>query len=354
MGLLLLLVLCTLAVSCTTTSVPLKVPSHLPFLLRGCNDADMLAMAASVLQDINNDLKEGYVLSLNRVSAVQEHRQDGLGSLFYFTLDVLHTTCHVLSKKPWRDCEERPLHEQVYGKCKALYYVNRPLRILYLPAYNCTLRPVSRRKIQRMCPDCPSPTDLSDPKVLETATETLAKFNEDSKSGQYSLVKVTRASSQWVFGPSYFVEYLIKESPSIKTEASSSGYQPTDSGPVGICRGSLSRSFEEKKFVDINCDFFQSQKNESTHSPSKDVLSGSVQYLPDLDDEESQKTDPAEAFPVHLDLTTNPQGEPLNVSFLFHGPMIKKLFVLPFPKEEQRSAECPGKASRSNPILLPP
>lgn len=75
MGLLRLLVLCTLAVSCTTTSVPLKVPSHLPFLLRGCNDADVLAMASSVLQDINNDLKEGYVLSLNRVSAVQEHRQ---------------------------------------------------------------------------------------------------------------------------------------------------------------------------------------------------------------------------------------------------------------------------------------
>ncbi|XP_059543289.1 fetuin-B-like [Myotis daubentonii] len=353
MGLLLLLVLCTLAVSCTTTSVPLKVPSHLPFLLRGCNDADVLAMAASVLQDINNDLKEGYVLSLNRVSAVQEHRQEGLGSLFYFTLDVLHTTCHVLSKKPWRDCEERLLHQQVYGKCKALYYVNRPLRILYLPAYNCTLRPVSRRKVWRMCPDCPSPNSLSDPNVLETATETLAKFNEDSKSGQYSLVKVTWASSQWMFGPFYFVEYLIKESPYIKTEANSSGYQPTDSGPVGICRGSLIRRLHEK-LVKINCDFFQSQKNESTHSPSKDVLSGSVQYLPELDDEESQETDPAEAFPVHLDLTTNPQGEPLNVSFLFHGPMIKKLFVLPFPKEEQRSAECPGKASRSDPILLPP
>uniref|UniRef100_G1Q258 Uncharacterized protein n=1 Tax=Myotis lucifugus TaxID=59463 RepID=G1Q258_MYOLU len=143
--------------------------------------------------------------------------------------------------------------------------------------------------------------------------------------------------------------------------------------PVGICRGSVSQSFEEKKFVDINCDFFQSQlsplkgenllftrkflfyqKNKSTHSPSKDVLSGSVQYLPELDDEESQETDPAEAFPVHLDLTTNPQGEPLNVSFLFYGPMIKKLFVLPFPKEEQRFAECPGNASMSNPIVLPP
>lgn len=75
MGLLLLLMFCILAVDCTTTSAPQKVPSHLSFFLRGCNDADMLAMAAFVLQDINNDLKEGYTMSLNRVSAVQEHRQ---------------------------------------------------------------------------------------------------------------------------------------------------------------------------------------------------------------------------------------------------------------------------------------
>ena len=75
MDLLLLLVLSILALCCTTTSVPQEVPRHSPFFLRGCNDADMLAMAAFVLQDINNDLKEGYVLSLNRVSAVQEHKQ---------------------------------------------------------------------------------------------------------------------------------------------------------------------------------------------------------------------------------------------------------------------------------------
>lgn len=55
---------------------------------------------------------------------------------------------------------------------------------------------VSRRKIQNMCPDCPIPANLSDPKVLETAIETLERYNRDSESGQYSLVKVTQASSQ--------------------------------------------------------------------------------------------------------------------------------------------------------------
>lgn len=59
---------------------------------------------------------------------------------------------------------------------------------------------VSRRKIHRMCPDCPSsrssPIDLSDPSVLEAATESLAKYNKESPLKLYSLVKVTRASSQ--------------------------------------------------------------------------------------------------------------------------------------------------------------
>lgn len=39
--------------------------------------------------------------------------QDGLGSLFYLTLDVLETDCHVLSKKALRDCRVKILHESV-------------------------------------------------------------------------------------------------------------------------------------------------------------------------------------------------------------------------------------------------
>lgn len=55
---------------------------------------------------------------------------------------------------------------------------------------------VSRRKVHRMCPDCPSPDDLSDPRVLEAATESLAKYNNENTLKQYALFKVTKASSQ--------------------------------------------------------------------------------------------------------------------------------------------------------------
>lgn len=93
-----------------------------------------------------------------------------------------------------------------------------------------------------------------------------------------------------------------------------------------------------------------------TNSSAKAVPKGTVQYLPDLDNKPkvSQGTDPVEAFPVQLDLTTDPQGEPLDVSFLFLEPMEEKLVVLPFPSKEQHPAECPGPAQKDNPLILPP
>ncbi|XP_021548075.1 fetuin-B isoform X3 [Neomonachus schauinslandi] len=318
MGLLLPLVLCTLAACCRARSPPMPPPPLL-VLPRGCNDSDVLTFAGFALQDINRDRKDGYILGLNRVSDVHEHRQA-----------------------------------------------------------------ISQRKIYRICPDCPRAIDLSDPKVLEVALESLAKYNSESTSKQYSLVQVTQASSQWMAGFSYFVEYLIRESPCTKSQASSCALQLHDSEPVGLCKGSVTSGVMEK-FVSVTCDFFEQQVpapggedpavnqgpahlpgleesqqkivSPTPNLPPKAVPKGSVQYLPDLDDEkpeDAEENSPVEAFPVKLDLTTNPWGESLDVSFLFLGPVEEKLVVLPFPKKAQHSAECPGPAQQDNTLILPP
>ncbi|XP_027268791.2 fetuin-B [Cricetulus griseus] len=393
MALLRLLVFCTLAACCVARSPPAPpLPPLPPALLLdplSCNDSQVLAVAGFALQNINRDQKDGYMLSLSRVHDAWEHYQEDMGSLFYLTLDVLETGCHVLSKKAQKDCGPRTLHESVYGQCKAMFHINRPRRVLYLLAYNCTLRPVSQRKIQSMCPDCPFPVDLSAPSVLEAATESLAKFNRENPSKQYSLVKVTRATTQWVVGPAYSVDFLIKESPCTESQASCS-LQSSDSAPVGFCHGSMVQGSVQvpalirKKSVSVTCEFFESQaqvpgddntaatqeskklptadeapqKNTApTNSPSKTAPRGSVQHLPDLDvekPEDSKEKSPVEAFPVQLDLTTNPQGDTLDVSFLYLGPEEKKLVVLPFPGTERRSTECPGPAEGTNPLILPP
>ncbi|XP_058411563.1 fetuin-B isoform X3 [Diceros bicornis minor] len=319
MGLLLPLALCALAACYRAASLPRQAHNPSPLLSRGCNDSDVLKFSDFALQDINKDRRKGFVLSLNRVNDVYQHKQA-----------------------------------------------------------------ISRRAISNMCPDCPGPVDLSYSSVLEAALESLAQYNNKSTSKQYSLVRVIKASSQWVFGPAYFVQYLITESPCTKSQAESAAskcpLQLPDSDPVGHCEGSLSRNI--KKFVSVSCKIFEPQdptprgensaadqrsvnlpeviepqkKNTApTNSPSKAVSKGSVQYLPELVDEkpkESQEAGPA--FPVQLDLTTNPQGETLDLSFLIAWPVEKKLVVLPFPKKEQRSAECPGPAQVDNPLVLPP
>lgn len=93
------------------------------------------------------------------------------------------------------------------------------------------------------------------------------------------------------------------------------------------------------------------QKNTApTSSPSITAPRGSIQHLPEQEEpEDSKGKSPEEPFPVQLDLTTNPQGDTLDVSFLYLEPEEKKLVVLPFPGKEQRSPECPGPEKQRTP-----
>ncbi|XP_072474818.1 fetuin-B [Notamacropus eugenii] len=368
----LLLGLLALVPSCWSTSIP--VP---PLLLSpSCNDSQVLSMADLALQGINEDRKEGYMFSLNRVADVREHHQTGSASMYYLTLDVLETNCHVLSKKRWKDCGTRTLHTTVYGQCKAIFYVNLPKRILHLPAYNCTVRPVSRWKIVRMCPDCPIPINVSRPGVSEAVSESLEKINKEVAVGKkFYLFQVTQASSQWVYGPSYFVEYLITEAPCIipLTDSKKCLEPPADSKPVGICKGSLSK-IHEIQHVSGTCEFFQTQPTSapgshpsehqvpqqqafpSTAAPLEERPKGSVQFLPELVDEKNegdQEKEPFIDFPVHMDLTTAPLGEVLHLPSSFMLQKEEMPVVIPFP-ERSRSDKCPGPAENSNSLILPP
>ncbi|XP_074154114.1 fetuin-B [Sminthopsis crassicaudata] len=356
-----------------STIPPAQVSQTLPLLLEpSCNDSRVLSMAGFALEKINEDRKEGYIFRLNRVADVREHHQAGSGSVYYLTLDVLDTTCHVLSKKNSKDCETGQLFETVYGQCKAIFYVNLPRRILDLPAYNCTVRPVSRREIATLCPDCPAllPNNSSDPRIFEAVSESLEKINKEIAVGKkFHLFKVTKVLFQWVVGPSYSVEFLVTEAPCTKSLPEKCLQPPADAQPVGICKGSLTRD-HVKKYVSGTCEFFASQPTSAleSHSPEHQVPQqlastaapplegpkGSVQYLPDPSVgkiEDGQEKKPPLTFPAHVSLTTEPLGEELHLASHFLPE--KKPIVLPFP-EGSRSNECPGPAEHPSPLILPP
>ncbi|XP_044523615.1 fetuin-B [Gracilinanus agilis] len=371
MALLLFLSLLGLFHSCWSGVLPAQVP-QVPSLFTShpCNNSLGLTMADITLQDINNERKEGYIFRLNRVVDVQENSQGGPDSVFYLTFDVLETSCHVLSRKNWKNCEARPLHESVYGRCKALFFESLTRRILYVSAYNCTTRPVSQRDIHMMCPDCPSPVpaNYSDPWVFQAVSESLAKYNKEAAEGKkLCFYQITRASTQWVVGPAYFVEYLVTEGP---CKEGQSGLQQhlkplVDAKPVGLCKGSLTDSRARlEKSVSVSCEFFETQPTVApesqptephdgqqpvcpTRAPQQEGPKGTVQFLNDPDDEGHQE----KLFPVQMDSAS---GKPIYLPPILQSFVLADLpIVLPFP-EQSRSSECPGPAENPNHLVLPP
>uniref|UniRef100_A0A8C6XNZ8 Cystatin domain-containing protein n=1 Tax=Naja naja TaxID=35670 RepID=A0A8C6XNZ8_NAJNA len=91
----------------TVASIPLT-----PFLHPSCNSSEVKTAAEVALNKHNKYRTEGYVLGLQRIFDAYEVPEDG-DSVFFLTLDVLETKCHVLSKKPWKECEFRHSYETV-------------------------------------------------------------------------------------------------------------------------------------------------------------------------------------------------------------------------------------------------
>uniref|UniRef100_A0A8C8REX1 Fetuin B n=1 Tax=Pelusios castaneus TaxID=367368 RepID=A0A8C8REX1_9SAUR len=251
--------LCSWALSPPVVEPP---PSFLP---RACNDSDVEAAADLALRQINTNQKEGYVLGLYRIFSVQEQPQKITGSIFYLILDVVETECHVFSRKMWKDCNKRPEHETVFGQCKASLYINKPRRIVHLRNYECTLQPVPSSSFLRLCPDCPIRGCPTEPKYLEAAVVSLAKFNKESEQTHYfSVLNVTKASMQWVVGPSHFVEFTVQETSCSKNESIADVSKCKPLSPelahIGVCKGSVVKSqIDHQQFVSISCQIYDPQ-----------------------------------------------------------------------------------------------
>nr|XP_006138536.1 fetuin-B isoform X1 [Pelodiscus sinensis]XP_006138537.1 fetuin-B isoform X2 [Pelodiscus sinensis] len=276
--------LCSRAVS-----PPAEKPPPLLHSL-ACNDSAVEAAADLALSQINANQREGYVLSLYRIFSVQEHPQEITGSVFYLTLDVVETECHVLSRKLWKDCKNRADHETVFGQCKAILYINKPRRIVHLYSYECTLQPVPSSSIVRLCPDCPTPGCPTEPKYLEAAVVSLDKFNKESKEAHlFSVLNVTKASMQWVIGPAHFVEFIIQETSCSKNEsiAEVSNCKPLspELAHTGLCKGSVVKSqVDHHQFVSIACEIYDPQA-----PGEQEKHTGHRSQKPNQDDDESHE-----------------------------------------------------------------
>ncbi|XP_010308958.1 fetuin-B [Balearica regulorum gibbericeps] len=360
-----------------------------------CDDTAVEEAADLALRQINADRKEGYILSLYRIFSVREYPQEITGSVFYLILDVVDTECHVLSKKLWKNCTARLAHETVYGQCKAIIYINQARNIAHLNTYECILQPVPPRYIWSVCPDCPVDDCPTEPKYLEAAVQSLAKFNEKSEQPHYfSVLNVTRASMQWVVGPAHFVEFLIQETSCSKNDTiadiSKCKPLPLELARIGFCKGSVVTSHVElKQFITISCELYglqdpatEEEKQQPNKTPGKsnqndqqafpsetnrfsphlEKTVGWVKILPPSTEDISFQN-PLESQNEHKDGKTVPpemvgsmpsldgaktQADKPDLTKPVTGPVI-----LPFPEELSLSDSCPGEAKKTDSILQP-
>ncbi|KAM6258120.1 fetuin-B-like [Porphyrio hochstetteri] len=389
---LLFLVLFGIQALCSWAASPSATEAPTALLSPTCDDNAVEEAADLALQQINADRKEGYILSLYRIFSVREHPQEITGSVFYLVLDVVDTECHVLSKKLWKNCKARLAHTTVYGQCKAIIYINQARNIAHMNTYECILRPVPRRYIWETCPDCPVDDCPTEPRYLEAAAQSLAKFNERSEQTHYfSILNVSQGSSDWVVGPAYFVEFLIQETSCSKNDTiadiSKCKPLPSELAQIGFCKGSVVNShLEHQQFVSASCELYslqdpgteegkqqpngtpgKSNQNDqqafpsetSPFSPRLQKTVGWVKILPPSTKDNSFKNLP-ESKNEHKDgpseavgPTPSLDGEKTQADKPDLNKSVTGPVILPFPEELSLSDSCPGKAKMINSILQP-
>ncbi|TNN76826.1 Fetuin-B [Liparis tanakae] len=245
----------------------------------GCSSPEVVRVAEEALDQINQDRTDGYILTLNRLYDLSHTIGKETGGSFYkLTIDVMETKCHITSRRPWKQCEVRDIGDvPVYGECEVSASIDSQVKLL---SYSCALREVPATVVVDVCPDCPTAENLNEPVVKETANLSLQRFNEESRLANYfTLENVTRASSQWVDGPSYFVEFTILETACLKTtEASELGSCPPmdcQFAHRGFCLGShvahedpfeyrlpvgnKGSSLRNRMPVDVKCEIYEPQ-----------------------------------------------------------------------------------------------
>uniref|UniRef100_W5U9A4 Fetuin-B n=1 Tax=Ictalurus punctatus TaxID=7998 RepID=W5U9A4_ICTPU len=233
-----------------------------------CKDATTVFVAGEAIDKINQDRTTGYVFSLERVSNVHQTPHGETGEVFYLTIDILETKCHVLSKKSYKDCESRNFGENpVYGQCKAAIYVNKPQRVSRLYKYSCSIRPVSASKIVQVCPDCPTLISLDNKEVEKTVKLGLEKFNKESGLPNYfAPLNITRAISQGGLITMYSVEFTIQETVcSNKTdvsEASKCDIMACEFAHKGFCRASHTLAHDGSEYLESKCEIYEPQAAE--------------------------------------------------------------------------------------------
>ncbi|XP_009940099.2 alpha-2-HS-glycoprotein [Opisthocomus hoazin] len=250
------------------------VPAAPPAPLR-CDDPESEAAAEVAVSYINGHSHHGYKFALNRIENIRVLPQGLNNDIIFLELDLLETTCHVLSSTPLENCTVRRFTEHaVEGDCDVkLQKLDGKLSVL---ASKCHSHADSSEDVLQLCPDCPLLASLNNTEVTTTVTAALREHNSKTAGAYLRLLEIGRAKIQYHPAHIVSVEFAVAATNCSAEEAKHNveacQLLPDDQSNFGFCTAAMVTSPSEDFTVD--CQLYGHQPGVTYSQPGQDTSAG--------------------------------------------------------------------------------
>ncbi|NXX44383.1 FETUA protein, partial [Tricholaema leucomelas] len=234
-------------------AVPAAPPAPL-----GCDDPKSEAAAEAAVNYINGHSHHGFKFTLNRIENIRVLPQGPNNEVIFLELDLLETTCHILSPTALENCTVRSFTDHaVEGDCDVkLQNVNGQLSVV---ASKCHSNADSSEDIRQLCPQCPLLAAWNDTEVQAAVTEALNDYNSKNAGAYLKLLEIGRAKIQHHPEHIVFVEFAVAATNCSTEEANVETCQllPDDQSNFGFC--TATKVIRPSKELQVNCQLYGHQ-----------------------------------------------------------------------------------------------
>ncbi|XP_017665970.1 PREDICTED: alpha-2-HS-glycoprotein [Lepidothrix coronata] len=241
----------------------------------GCDDPESEAAAEVAVNYINGHSRHGYKFALNRVEDVRVVPQGPNNDIIFLELDLLETTCPILSPTPLANCTVRSFAEHaVEGDCDVkLQKLDGTISVL---ASKCHSHADSSEDISKICPDCPLLASLNNTEVLETVSAALNDFNSKTTGPYLRLLEIGRGKIQYHPAHVVAVEFAVGatncSAEEAKVNVGACQLLPEDQSNFGFCTGTMVKLPSQNLHVD--CQLYGHQPGVTYVHAGQDTSAG--------------------------------------------------------------------------------
>ncbi|XP_054691705.1 alpha-2-HS-glycoprotein isoform X2 [Grus americana] len=197
--------------------------------------------------------------------------------IVFLELDLLETTCHILSPTPLANCTVRSFTQHaVEGDCDVkLQKLDGKLSVL---ASKCHSHADSSEDVLQLCPDCPLLASLNNTEVLTTVTAALNDHNSKTADAYLRLLEIGRAKIQYHPVHIVYVEFAVAatncSAEAAKDNAEACQLLPDDQSNFGFCTATMAT--QPSQNLQVDCQLYGHQPGVTYFQPGQVTSAGLV------------------------------------------------------------------------------